>query len=110
LGDALLDAVRLLKRAEFLVVSTASRVVLETVKRTLALLKQVDAPIVGIVENMRRWEGAAVEELAVQSELPFLASLPYDEELEEALGDTEKLAQTVAVAVLMEVVQNGLLS
>jgi ATP-binding protein involved in chromosome partitioning len=110
LGDALLDAVRLLRRAEFLVVSTASRVVLETVKRSLDLLGQMGVPIVGVVENMRRREGKSVEELAAQSGLPFLGSLPFDEELEEALGDTEQLARTAAASVLMRVVRDGLLT
>jgi len=108
LGDALLDAVRLLRRAEFLVVSTASLVVLETVKRSLGLLEQVGVPIVGVVENMRRGKGKAVEELAVQRDLPFLGSLPFDEGLEEALGNTEKLARTAVASGLMKMVQNRL--
>lgn len=108
LGDALLDAVRLLQRTEFMIVSTASRVVLETVKRSLDLLGQMGVPIVGIVENMRRGEGKAVEELAMQRKLPFLGSLPFDEELEEALGDREQLAQTAAASALMGVIRNGL--
>ena len=57
IADAALDAVRLLRRAEHLVIATGSRVVVETVRRTLRLLKQIDAPIVGLVENMRRGDG-----------------------------------------------------
>jgi len=110
LGDALLDALRLLRRAEFLVVSTASRVVLETVKRSLDLLGQVGVPIVGVLENMRRREGKGVEELALQNGLLFLGSLPFDEELEEALGDAEQLTQTAAASALMRVVRNALLT
>ena len=110
LGDALLDAVRLLKRAEFLVVATASRVVVETVKRTLKLLDQVEASVVGIVENMRRGAGVVVEELAAEAGLTFLGSLPFDDGLEEAMGDTGRLAQTQTVMSLQKVLSAGLLS
>ena len=110
LGDALLDAVRLLKRAEFLVVATASRVVVETVKRTLKLLDQVEASVVGIVENMRRGAGVVVEELAAEAGLTFLGSLPFDDGLEEAMGDTGRLAKTQTVTTLQKVISASLLS
>lgn len=42
IGDITLDAIRLVKRAEFLIVTTQSKVVLETVKKVLAILKRVD--------------------------------------------------------------------
>ena len=110
LGDALLDAVRLLRRAEFLVVATASRVVVETVKRTLKLLDQVEASVIGIVENMRRGAETAVEELAAEAGLTFLGSLPFDDGLEEAMGDTGRLAQTQTVTTLQKVISASLLS
>lgn len=100
LGDATLDVLRLLRRAEFLVVATRSRVVLETVRKTLRLLTELGANIAGVLENMQRADSPAVKELARHFGLPFLGSLPFDETLEEALGDVSRLAVTpVAVAL-----------
>ncbi|MEW6755499.1 MAG: P-loop NTPase [Candidatus Latescibacterota bacterium] len=110
LGDALLDAVRLLPRAEFLVVATASRVVLETVRRTLALLGEVGARLLGVVENMRVRDTLEVPRLAAQFGVPFLGALPLDGGLETALGDPAALGRTRLARALGQTVGRRLLS
>ncbi len=100
LGDAMLDALRLLRQAEFLVVATGSRVVLETVRRTLRMLSENGANVLGVLENMQREESVGVEELARCFGVPFLGSLPLDGGLEEAMGDVARLAATPVVAAL----------
>jgi ATP-binding protein involved in chromosome partitioning len=102
LGDATLDVLRLLGRAEFLVVATPSRVVLETVRKNLELLTEVGASMLGVVENMRRHSGSAVEELARRFDVPFLGSLPFDESVEEATGDIARLGATPVVGALRQ--------
>jgi ATP-binding protein involved in chromosome partitioning len=104
LGDALLDAVRLLPRAEYLVVATASPVVLATVGRTLALLSELRRPVLGVIENMERAPGAAVATLAAAHQAPFLGSLPFDEAVEEAFGDPRRLAGTRMAEALRRIV------
>jgi ATP-binding protein involved in chromosome partitioning len=94
LGDATLDAVSLLPRAEFLVVANGSAVVLETVRRMLRLLTELRSPLVGVVENMERGAPGAVAELARVAGVAFLGSLPTDETLEGALGHPDRLAAT----------------
>ena len=96
LGDATLDAVRLLPRAEFLVVAGASAVVLETVRRMLRLLTELKPPVVGVVENMARGDVAAVKGLAAGFGVPWLGAIPYDAALEAALGDPRRIAETEA--------------
>jgi ATP-binding protein involved in chromosome partitioning len=100
LGDATLDALRLLRRAEFLVVATSSRVVLETVRKTLRLLTELGVGIMGVVENMRREDSPAVRRLALEFNVPFLGSLPLDKTLEGAVGNVSRLAATPAAAAL----------
>ena len=100
LGDAMLDAVRLIRRAEYLVVATRSRVVLETVRRTLRFLVELRAPVVGVLENMSPGDSRAVRELAGSFGLPFLGALPRDETVEGAIGDLSRLARTPLVAAL----------
>lgn len=96
LGDATLDAVRLLPRAEFMIVAGDSVVVLETVRRMLRLLTEVRAPIVGVVRNMARGESSAVENLAAEFDARWLGAVPFDESLESALGAPERIASTNA--------------
>ena len=53
IGDAVLDLVRLIKRIEFLIVTTPSLLAFETVKKQVALLCELKMPIIGVVENMK---------------------------------------------------------
>jgi ATP-binding protein involved in chromosome partitioning len=94
LGDITLDVIRVLPRAEFLLIGTASRVVVQSVRRALRLLTELRIPVVGIVENLRRDGARPVEELAREFGVAFLGAVPFDPELEEALGDPERLRAT----------------
>jgi len=103
LGDVALDAARWLPRAEYLVVAGGSRVVLETVRRTLRLLRVLELPVAGVVENMSREETDVIASLARDFDIPLLGALPYDAELEAACGDPDRLAATAFAAALGEV-------
>ncbi len=100
LGDAALDAVRLLGRARYLVVATGSMLVLQTVRLTLELLHRLEAPVAGLVENMAEGEGGTVAGLADQFGHSLLASLPYDPAVETALGRVDELAATAFAAAV----------
>jgi ATP-binding protein involved in chromosome partitioning len=106
LGDVTLDLARLLRRAEYVVVATASRVVMETVHRTVRLLNRVDARILGCVANMEREDDPAVERLAAKAGIPFLGSVPFDAGLEAALGDVPLLNRSVVARALREIGRN----
>ncbi len=94
LGDILLDLLKLIKRLNFLVVATPSRLSLETVRKLVALLKSVKAPITGIIENMRMSGSPSIEkEVKVLGER-FLGSIPFDPEIEAVLGNPEKILET----------------
>lgn len=92
LGDTTLDAIQLLKSPSFLVVTTPSRIAQETVNKLVRLLQELGLPIVGILENMSKSRG--------------LARLPFDETLEDALGDPERFLQTEFARRLREVAAN----
>lgn len=93
-GDPFLDVIRLIKRAEFLLVTISSKVALEVMKRELQVLRELDVPIIGIIENMKtRGLSAAADELLKLRE-PFLGSIDFDNNLEAALGDPARLLQT----------------
>lgn len=105
LGDMALDIVRLVRRARYVAVATASRVVLETVRRNLKLLGELDAGVAGVVENMRRDDSGTVRDLAGGLGVPFLGSLPWDAGLEEATGDVGRLAKTQVAEALRPIAE-----
>ena len=106
LGDAMLDAVRLVGRAEHLVVATASRVVLETVRKNLQLLLRMGASVAGVVENMSRDGSARVREEAEERGVPFLGVLPFDEDVEAATGNPARLLGTRVGAAVRELARS----
>lgn len=103
LGDITMDTVRLLRRAEYLAVATSSPVVLETVRKTLALHGKLETRMAGLVENMKRRESPAVPELAARFGVPHLGALLFDESIEQAVGDAGALAATPFAAALRDV-------
>lgn len=103
LADIALDAIRLIDRAEYVVVANASRVVLETVRRNLELLRELDRSVAGVVENMREGLGHEVEELANAYGHVYLGAVPRDSSLEPAIGSPERLNKTVAWAAVRDI-------
>jgi ATP-binding protein involved in chromosome partitioning len=102
LGDTNLDVIHLLPRLEFLLVGNGSRVVIESVRRALQLLSELGVPMVGMLENMRRGDQQAIESLAIAAGIPFLGSVPYDQNLEDALGDVDRLRATAVYRAVRE--------
>ncbi len=102
LGDTTLDAIRLLKNPSFLVVTTPSRIAYETVSKLIALLSELKIPILGIIENMRRSSDTARASFGVR----VLGELPFDEGLEDALGDPQRFLQTEFARRLREIAVN----
>jgi ATP-binding protein involved in chromosome partitioning len=96
LADTALDMMRLLPRAEYLTVATSSAVVLKTVRRTLALLCELRVPVCGLVENMAREQSDGAAGLAAEFDVPLLGRVPYDDGLEPAFGDPQRLLGTTA--------------
>ncbi|MDJ0975300.1 MAG: P-loop NTPase [Planctomycetota bacterium] len=94
LGDAALDVLKLIERAEHLVVTTSSRVVLDSVNRMLQLLMRVRARVLGVIENMQRAPSSAASELAGRHGVRCLGALPYDASFEDAAGDPERISGT----------------
>ena len=100
MGDPLLDIARLVERAEYIVVSSSSRLSISTVARLVRFLRKFNYNIVGIIENMVRGEKRNAVSLAEEYGVRYLCSIPYDENLEEAIGDIGKLRKTLVWDVL----------
>lgn len=94
-GDTLLDAARYLPRAEYVVVTTPSELTLATTRKTLELLRRLELPVLGLVENLRRdGDRGGVGALAAGGDPPFLGAIGNDDEYEACLGNLERLRRT----------------
>jgi ATP-binding protein involved in chromosome partitioning len=95
IGDETLDVIRLIKKSEFLVVSTPSKVAMAAVGKLLTILKELNLPIVGVLENMKMVESDYVKDGISKMDLTYLGSIAFDEKLEDSIGDPDKLLKTI---------------
>ncbi len=94
IGDATLDTIRLVPKLEFVVVTTPSKVAYQSVRRLLILLKNLGINIRGAIENMVLKPGDYIESELAKLDIDYIGVIEYCEELEEAIGDPAKLADT----------------
>jgi ATP-binding protein involved in chromosome partitioning len=106
IGDETLDVIRLIKRGEFLVVTTPSKVALGAVSKLLIILKELNIPILGVIENMTMKKTRLIEQYIDTIQLPYLESIPFDTSLEAAIGQGTKLQQTEFMHHLDQVIKN----
>ena len=94
LGDATLDMIRLIDGIRFLVVTTPSSLAYETVRKLLTLLSRLKVPVVGVVENMVMKPSDYIKKQATEDGTAYLGAIEFDPELEDALGDLDRLSET----------------
>ena len=94
IGDATLDLIRLIKKIEFLIVTTPSQLAFETVKKLESMLEELKIPILGIVENMKMNQSETIRAQTRKLGLTYLIGIPYDPQIEETIGKTNKLLDT----------------
>jgi ATP-binding protein involved in chromosome partitioning len=94
IGDAVLDLIRLVERIEFLIITTPSLLAFEVVKKQVALLCGLNMPIIGVVENMKMDKANSVQVETEKLGLRYLGAIPFDAEVETAIGNPTKLIET----------------
>lgn len=94
IGDTTLDAIRLMKRTEFLIITTQSIMALETVKKVLKMLKELEVPILGVIENMKTSESPLVKSEIEKLNVPIIGGIDFDKDLEGSIGNVNKLLET----------------
>jgi ATP-binding protein involved in chromosome partitioning len=106
IGDVILDLVRLIKRIEFLIITTPSLLAFETVKKQVELLCELKMPIIGVVENMKMDVTEGVEVETGKLGLKYLGEIPYDPQVEGAIGKEKELLNTVIAKKLRKIAKN----
>ncbi|WP_297534912.1 Mrp/NBP35 family ATP-binding protein [Thermococcus sp.] len=94
LGDQLLDVLRFLKRGEFLVVATPSKLALNVVEKLIQLLLEEKHSVLGVVENMKLNDEEDVRKLAERYNVPYLIGIPFYPDLDAKVGNVEELMKT----------------
>jgi ATP-binding protein involved in chromosome partitioning len=94
ISDATLDLIRLVKKTRFLVITTPSQLAFETVKKLTNLLKTQNIPIIGIIENMKTDKDQNIKNQTKKLSLNYLGQIPYDPQIENAIGNPTKLLNT----------------
>jgi ATP-binding protein involved in chromosome partitioning len=103
IGEEVLDVARLVPRTEALVVCTPSAVSVAVVSRLVAVLDSIHVPVRGVVANMVRADAAGVREMARRSGVPYAGEVPFDPDLEAAIGDPPALGALAASRALAAV-------
>jgi ATP-binding protein involved in chromosome partitioning len=110
IGDAVLDLIRLVRNIEFLIVTTPSLLAFETVKKQVSLLQDLKVPIIGVVENMKMNSAGSVQKETEKLGLKFLAAIPYDPKVEQAIGHEAKLLDTEIAKTVKKLVATAIIA
>jgi len=94
ISDATLDLMRLIKKIEFLIITTPSQLAFETVKKLTNLLKTQNIPTIGIIENMKTDNNQTIKNQTRKLGLNYLGQIPHDPQVENAIGNPTKLLNT----------------
>lgn len=94
LGEETLDVMHYIKKSEFLIVTTPSKVAMGAVSKLLKILKELDKPVLGVIENMTFSKSSSIQQSVTKMKIPYLDSIQFDEQLENAIGHGDYLLQT----------------
>jgi ATP-binding protein involved in chromosome partitioning len=105
IGDETLDVIRYMKKSEFLVVTTPSKVAMGAVSKLLTILKELHKPVLGVIENMTMTDSPYIKKEVSSLSMRYLGGIPFDGTLEEAIGDADRLMDTKAMKHFTLVIQ-----
>ena len=94
LADPFLDVLKYVKKGEFLVVATPSRLSINIVKKTLEILKEQNLKILGLIENMNIPEGRKLNQLAGSYGVKYLGCIPYYQDMDRHLESLDDFMST----------------
>ena len=94
IGDETLDVIRYMKKCEFLVITTPSKVAMGAVRKLLTILTEIKKPVLGIIENMTMTDSSFIAEEVKKLHVKHLGKIHFDGTLEEAIGNVDTLRQT----------------
>jgi ATP-binding protein involved in chromosome partitioning len=107
MGDELLDVFKYFTQSELIVISTPSIISRKVVARLLDLVETTPLGVAGVLYNtVAPGNGPPPAPITVKNDVPVLAALTYDPQLEEAVGNPSRLLQTNFARQLSSMLQN----
>lgn len=104
ISDLLLDTLKYINEACFLIVTTPSKMAFETVRRLLILLDGLGADVLGVIENMRIKKTRYIEDEVKLLGKRFLGAIHFDNEIEDSLGNINTLLKTRFMKELEDII------
>jgi ATP-binding protein involved in chromosome partitioning len=105
IGDETLDVIRYMKKSEFLIVTTPSKVAMGAVSKLLKILIELKKPILGVIENMTMNTSPFIEQEVSNLQVRYLGTICFDNTLEDAIGHPDRLLQTNAMRNIQMILQ-----
>jgi len=109
LGDSVLELLRVIPNLEFLLVTTSSKLAWTSTEKMALMLKEMNIPILGVLENMQFSPNNVVQENTEKHGLSYLGALVFEKELESALGEINALKSTKFHESLLKIAESRLL-
>jgi ATP-binding protein involved in chromosome partitioning len=106
IGDETLDVIRYMKKSEFLVVTTPSKVAMGAVGKLLRILLELKKPLLGVIENMTMTDSSFIQQEVKRLHVRYLGNIDFDTLLEDSIGDPDRLVQTQMMKDLSRTLQN----
>jgi len=108
IGDATLDILKFVRNAEFLVVTTPSQLAFETVRKLISLLSELAVSVIGVIENMKMKDSHFIRQQVEARGVRFWGEVPFDPELEDNIGDVDRLLETRFSRALAKLIEGYL--
>jgi len=108
-GDEVLELLKLINKKEILIVTTPSILSLNTVDKLVKLLKNLNIPIIGILENMRVQPSDIVKKYALENKINYLGYIPFDYSIEKYIGEINLFMKTKFVSNLEKILHEKIL-
>jgi ATP-binding protein involved in chromosome partitioning len=105
IGDETLDVINLIKKSEFLVITTPSKVSMASVSKLLSILKELKLPIVGVIENMKMTDSNYISNIVKKMNIRYLKSINFNKYLEDSIGSSKKLMNSSFMNSLDKIVE-----
>jgi len=105
IGDEILDILSYIPQAEFLVVTTPSKVAMGAVEKLLKILKEFDADILGVTENMKQNSSSYVHDILMEMDVEYLGAIRFDQTVEDAIGKPDQFSSTDFSKDLKEIIK-----
>jgi ATP-binding protein involved in chromosome partitioning len=102
IGDEIMDVCRFVPRAEAVLVTTPSRVAIPVVRRLADVMGSSGFSCRGAIVNMCSPADPLPSNDLLGNDVPVLCSVPWSNDVEEAVGDPKRLVATGAATTLSD--------